>query len=487
MSPLFRPESIEAQRRKLFGSVNLWQPVPMAAFTAVAVIGVLAGAVYLATGTYARKETVQGWIVPEAGLSEVYAQRGGVVASLAVTQGQDVQAGDPIATISLDMAGPDGSVVPIQRAQVRARLAELQIQESAAAQRFSEEAARLSGRASTTLDRFAADDARLAEAARGAATRFASDDARLEDRARAARDDAARLQTNRALAADALALAERAQSQAETLESRGFMSAGETDRRRQAVLSARAQLTDIDRQIEARRQEAADFESQRQSLRAAYDAETRDITRQRASLSAARSGEITDIARQRATLAPAARSETSQIRSARSQLESGLTELSVQDGYVVRAPVSGRIASLNLRVGEAASQQAPVATIAPAGSALEAQLLVPTRAVGFVTSGQEVRLMVDAFPYQRFGTIRGEVREISGSTLTPAEARAPFELRETVYRLRVRVPAAHVDAYGVRRVLQPGMTLKADIIADRRTFLQWLLDPLLAARARTAA
>jgi hypothetical protein len=31
------------------------------------------------------------------------------------------------------------------------------------------------------------------------------------------------------------------------------------------------------------------------------------------------------------------------------------------------------------------------------------------------------------------------------------------------------------------------MTLKADVITDKRTFMSWLLDPLLAARARAAA
>jgi membrane fusion protein len=42
-------------------------------------------------------------------------------------------------------------------------------------------------------------------------------------------------------------------------------------------------------------------------------------------------------------------------------------------------------------------------------------------------------------------------------------------------------------AYGKDRPLQPGMTLKADVITDKRTFMRWLLDPLLAARARAVA
>jgi membrane fusion protein len=55
-----------------------------------------------------------------------------------------------------------------------------------------------------------------------------------------------------------------------------------------------------------------------------------------------------------------------------------------------------------------------------------------------------------------------------------------------VYRVRVRMPEPAVEAYGERRVVQPGMILAADVITDRRSFLNCLLDPLLAARARQA-
>lgn len=32
--------------------------------------------------------------------------------------------------------------------------------------------------------------------------------------------------------------------------------------------------------------------------------------------------------------------------------------------------------------------------------------------------------------------------------------------------------------------LQSGMTLKADIITDKRSILEWILDPLFAAKAK---
>jgi hypothetical protein len=50
---LFRPAVIEAQRRRVYGSVTVHQPTRLAAFTAVAVISVLIGTAYLALGQFA--------------------------------------------------------------------------------------------------------------------------------------------------------------------------------------------------------------------------------------------------------------------------------------------------------------------------------------------------------------------------------------------------------------------------------------------------
>jgi membrane fusion protein len=85
------------------------------------------------------------------------------------------------------------------------------------------------------------------------------------------------------------------------------------------------------------------------------------------------------------------------------------------------------------------------------------------------------------------GAIQGEVRDIARSALRPGEINTPIEFKEPVYRVRVTLTGSGILAYGKDRPLQPGMTLKADVITDKRTFMRWLLDPLLAARARAVA
>jgi multidrug efflux pump subunit AcrA (membrane-fusion protein) len=269
---LFRPAVIEAQRRRVYGEVTLHQPARLAAFALVAVVGVATATAFLAIGTFARKETVAGWVVPTGDLASVSAPRGGVVAVVSVVQGDYVRRGQTL--IVLDMGAQGGGMwgnrVPV----------------------------------SSTL---------------------------------------------------------------------------------------------------------------------------------------------------------------------------------------LVAPLDGQVASVNARAGVEAVPGVPLISIVPQGAAMEAQILVPTRAAGFVVEGQNVRLMIDAFPFQQFGAMQGEVREIAKSATRPGEMAAPIEFKESVYRVRVALTGPMMQAYGVNKPLQPGMTLKADVITDKRTFLSYLLNPLLAARARAEA
>ena len=107
---------------------------------------------------------------------------------------------------------------------------------------------------------------------------------------------------------------------------------------------------------------------------------------------------------------------------------------------------------------------------------------VPTQAIGFVRPGQEVRILFDAFPYQRFGTYGGRVVRVARTMLTGADVSAPVPLQQPAYKVTVVLDRQDVTAYGERIPLQPDMRLKADILLDRRPLLTWLLDPLLSAR-----
>lgn len=155
-----------------------------------------------------------------------------------------------------------------------------------------------------------------------------------------------------------------------------------------------------------------------------------------------------------------------------------------EEGYLITADVSGRITALQARVGQFVDSARPLMTLTPKDSALRAELYVPSRAIAFTKPGQRVRLMYDAFPYERFGLAYGTVREISSTVLKPDEVDAPVILKAPAYRVIVIPDRTTVDAYGVAVPLRAGMSLTADIILEQRSFLRLMLDPILAARGR---
>jgi membrane fusion protein len=161
-------------------------------------------------------------------------------------------------------------------------------------------------------------------------------------------------------------------------------------------------------------------------------------------------------------------------------------QLQGEQAYVITAPIAGRITTLQTAVGRTANPNVPLMVIVPDGSELKAELFAPTRAIGFVKPGQETRILFDAFPYQRFGSFGGKVERVSRTIIDPRETEVPIKLEEAVYRVNVRLEAQKVDGYGEAVPLQPGMTLMANIVLERQSFLDWLLQPLNAVTKRTA-
>ena len=186
--------------------------------------------------------------------------------------------------------------------------------------------------------------------------------------------------------------------------------------------------------------------------------------------------EIAEIRAQMMQLPTEREDRTAELRLRMADLEQRVTEAQRSKSYVLRAPVSGRVSGLQGHVGQVAAVDVPLLSIVPQGAELEAQLLVPTRSAGFIGEEQEVRLMYDAFPYQRFGLHGGRVRTVARVAMTPDQVRAPIRVEEPVYAVRVKIAAQSIHAYGRSVALQPGMSLKADILLEEQSILDWLLE-----------
>jgi membrane fusion protein len=258
--------------------------------------------------------------------------------------------------------------------------------------------------------------------------------------------ETAQLEDQRNIQNERLKLSESFVSTGATLIAKGALPAIELKRREQAALEQRQHLASLDQQITARRTQLTDA---RHTL-----------------------DQLPIVAAERVRV----------LRSDLSSIEQRIAEVDGRRAYVIKAPTGGRVSTLQATIGQVADPRHLQLEIIPLDSTLQAQLFFPTRAFGFVRPGQQVRILYDAFPYQKFGTYRGNITKVSHTILTGNDATGPITLKEPAYRVTVAPERADIDAYGLKMPLQPGMLLKADVILERRSLMRWLLDPLLSAR-----
>jgi membrane fusion protein len=178
------------------------------------------------------------------------------------------------------------------------------------------------------------------------------------------------------------------------------------------------------------------------------------------------------------------RTQVEQVSRQMSELREGLAQVEARRETVIRAPMAGVVTNIAVNRGQSISADSPLAMVLPKGSGMHVELLVPTRAIGFVKAGQEVVLRYDAFPYERFGQYRGVVSDISRNVWSPGERIGPLSAREPVYRVDVKLDKQSVRALDQEFALRPGMLVNADLLLEKRTLLEWIFEPVLQLKGR---
>ncbi len=177
------------------------------------------------------------------------------------------------------------------------------------------------------------------------------------------------------------------------------------------------------------------------------------------------------------------REHNQRLEQEKDQIELEMLQNTAKQEFVISASIAGVVTNIVPSQGDSVAAGAQLATVLPTGT-LHAALLVPTRAVGFIATGNAVVLRYDAFPFQRFGQYHGTVTSVSGTVWSPGEKIGPLTAREPVYRIDVKLQRQTVSNGGREFPLRPGMLASADILLEKRTVFEWIFEPVLALRER---
>ncbi|MBL8380950.1 MAG: HlyD family type I secretion periplasmic adaptor subunit [Burkholderiales bacterium] len=161
----------------------------------------------------------------------------------------------------------------------------------------------------------------------------------------------------------------------------------------------------------------------------------------------------------------------------------------------LKAPQDGRVKDLATHTpGTVVAPGTILMTLVPVGDRLHAEVYVTNQDVGFVRSGQETRLKLAAYPFQKYGMLEGRVRHVSadaresdppaspgGAAAANAAANTARRSQALAYKTVVDLGSQELPTVADRLALAPGMAITAEIKLGTRTVLEYLLSPVRGA------
>lgn len=139
------------------------------------------------------------------------------------------------------------------------------------------------------------------------------------------------------------------------------------------------------------------------------------------------------------------------------------------------SPADGTVQQLALHtIGGVVEPARTLMIVVPTRAEPEIEAQVLNRDAGFVREGQRAEVKVDAFPFTRYGTVRGKVVSLNRDALSDTKSGGSY-----IARIRPDHGAIQIDGRWAK--LTPGLRVTVDIQTGRRRIISWLLSPLQTA------
>jgi hemolysin D len=151
--------------------------------------------------------------------------------------------------------------------------------------------------------------------------------------------------------------------------------------------------------------------------------------------------------------------------------EVATAELNLNQTTIV-SPISGVLTKLDTKnIGAVISVGEKIASIAPDTAQLVIEAKLPTKNAPFIEKGMPAKLRFEAFPYQDYGIITGQVSFISPDV-------EKDEKLGTYYKVIIVPDKAFISANGKNIPLKSGLAVSIDIITGKKSLLSNILEPI---------
>lgn len=162
----------------------------------------------------------------------------------------------------------------------------------------------------------------------------------------------------------------------------------------------------------------------------------------------------------------------------------------------LRSPIDGTIQSSSVTsIGQVVTVGQDLMRIVPADAALEVEVYMPNKDIGFIKTGQEAVVKLEAFPFTRYGTVPAKVVKVAADAIpepdatrregdpTAREGASMFagadRIQNLVFPVTLRLEKDHIRADGADARLSPGMAAVAEVRTGERRILEYVFSPML--------
>ena len=219
----------------------------------------------------------------------------------------------------------------------------------------------------------------------------------------------------------------------------------------------------------ALKRQAKEFEGQRDSAKASLERIQSSIFEVQEQMVAGTQSYITQ-----------SQSELSKIISSIAEVESRLPALE-QRVYrtQVKSPVEGIINQLNFRtIGGFITPGDIIAEVVPTGDDLVVEGKIDPKDIAYISPGQDVRISLTAYDASRYGTIDGKVIKVSPDAVQDRSSGLSY------YNVDVSIDGHLFEDDGSAVEVFPGMVASLDVLAGKRTVLEYIWQPMAKIKER---
>lgn len=145
----------------------------------------------------------------------------------------------------------------------------------------------------------------------------------------------------------------------------------------------------------------------------------------------------------------------------------------------IRAPARGVVNQvLFSTLGGVAQQGQTVAEIVPFGDNVTVEAFVAPEDIAFIRPDQEVKVRITAYDASRYGALDGRVTRIGADTVFAPDGET------SVYVVEIRLEGTLTGAEGHALDIIPGMVAQVDMLSEPKTVLEYLSKPVIRVKDR---